>query len=92
MKTIVNIKLNKIAKRLAENQKLTVEFKEPVIDAIVAACTRAETGARNIDAIVDKTLAPQISSKLLAFMAESKTPTKLTISKGKDGEFKYKFI
>jgi type VI secretion system protein VasG len=92
MKTIVNIKLNKIAKRLSDNQKLMVEFKEPVIDSIVAACTRAETGARNIDAIVDKTLAPEISSKLLSFMAESKSPTKLTISKGKDGEFKYKFV
>ncbi|MEE9429800.1 MAG: AAA family ATPase, partial [Melioribacteraceae bacterium] len=92
MKTIVNIKLNKMAKRLYENQKLTVEFKEPVIDQIVAACTRAETGARNIDAIVDKTLAPEISSKLLEFMTESKSPTKLTISKGNEGEFKYKFI
>ncbi len=92
MKTIVNIKLNKMAKRLYENQKLTVEFKEPVIDQILAACTRAETGARNIDAIVDRTLAPEISSKLLEFMAESKSPSKLTISKGKDGEFKYKFI
>jgi len=92
MKTIVGIKLNKMAKRLYENQKLTVEFSKPVIDKIVAACTRAETGARNIDAIVDKTLAPEISSKLLAFMTESKSPTKLTISKAKDGGFKYKFV
>ena len=63
-----------------------------VIDEIVAACTRAETGARNIDAIIDRTLAPEISSKLLAFMTENKSPTKLTISKAKDGGFKYKFI
>ena len=92
MKSIVDMKLNKMAKRLRENQKLEVEFNKAVIDEIVASCTRAETGARNVDAIVDRTLAPEISSKLLAFMTEEKSPTKLTISKGKDGGFKYKFV
>jgi type VI secretion system protein VasG len=92
MKTIVDIKLNQMAKRLYENQKLTVEFNKAVIDEIVSACTRAETGARNIDAIVDRTLAPEISSKLLAFMTENKSPSKLTISKAKEGGFKYKFV
>jgi type VI secretion system protein VasG len=92
MKTIVDMKLNQMAKRLYQNQKLTVEFNKAVIDEIVAACTRAETGARNIDAIVDRTLAPEISSKLLAFMTENKSPTKLTISKAKEGGFKYKFV
>jgi type VI secretion system protein VasG len=92
MKTIVDMKLGQMAKRLYQNQKLTVEFNKAVIDEIVAACTRAETGARNIDAIVDRTLAPEISSKLLAFMTENKSPTKLTISKAKEGGFKYKFV
>lgn len=91
MKPIVEMKLNKIKKKLLENRGLTVEFNKSVIEDIVDSCTRAETGARNIDAIVDRKLAPEISSQLLQFMAEDKIPEKLTVSKNKDGSFKYKF-
>lgn len=91
MKPIVKLKLDKIARRLSENQKLEVEFSEPVLDDIVASCTRAETGARNIDAIVDRKLAPEISSQLLSFMAEGKNPEKLTVSKGENDSFVYNF-
>lgn len=92
MKPIVEIKLGKIQKRLLQNQNLVVEFNKAIIDDIVDNCTRAETGARNIDAIVDRKLAPEISSQLLGFMAEGKSPTKVTVTKAKDGSFKYKFV
>ncbi|HLG32073.1 MAG TPA: type VI secretion system ATPase TssH [Ignavibacteriaceae bacterium] len=91
MRPIVEMKLNKIKKRLMQNRKLEIEFNKTVIDDIVASCTRAETGARNIDAIVDRKLAPEISAQLLSFMAEGKDPQKLSVSKLKDGSFKYKF-
>jgi type VI secretion system protein VasG len=92
LKPIVEMKLGKIQKKLLQNQNLAVEFNKAVIDDIVDSCTRAETGARNIDAIVDKKLAPEISSQLLGFMAEGKSPSKVTVTKAKDGSFKYKFI
>lgn len=91
MKPIVKIKLGKIQKRLLQNQKLVVEFNDAVINDIVDSCTRAETGARNIDAIVDRKLAPEISSQLLGFMAEGNSPAKVVVTKSKDGTFKYKF-
>ena len=91
MKPIVEMKLGKIQNRLLNNQNLIVEFNKAVIDNIVESCTRAETGARNIDAIVDRKLAPEISAQLLGFMAEGKSPEKLNVTKAKDGSFKYKF-
>ena len=91
MKPIVELKLGKIKKRMQATQKLEIEFNKSVIDDIVASCTRAETGARNIDAIVDRKLAPEISAQLLGFMAEGKSPEKLVVNKAKDGSFKYKF-
>lgn len=92
MKLIVDLKLGKLAKRLKENQNLDIEFAKPVIDQIVGLCTAGETGARNIDAIIDRNLAPDISQQLLGFMADGKEPSKLTVNKDKDGKFKYKFI
>jgi len=91
LEPIVEMKLGKIKKRLLQNQNLSVEFNKAVITDIVESCTRAETGARNIDAIVDKKLAPEISSQLLGFMAEGKSPAKVVVTKAKDGSFKYKF-
>jgi type VI secretion system protein VasG len=91
MKPIVKIKLDKIRRRLFENQKLEVEFSDSVIDDIILSCTRAETGARNIDAIVDRKLAPEISMRLLGFLAEGKNPEKLTVAKGEDDSFVYNF-
>ena len=91
MKPIVEMKLGKIKKRLMDNRGLEVDFNKAIIEDIVESCTRAETGARNIDAIVDRKLAPEISAQLLAYMAEGKSPAKLNVSKAKDGSFKYKF-
>jgi type VI secretion system protein VasG len=91
MSQIVGLKLGKLTGRLKDNQNLTVEFAKPVIDEIVTNCTRAETGARNIDAIIDRNIAPEIAEKLLGFMAEGKAPASLKVSKGKDGGFQYKF-
>jgi type VI secretion system protein VasG len=91
MRPIVEMKLNKIKKRLMQNRKMEVTFDKKVIDDIAESCTRAETGARNIDAIIDRKLAPEISSQMLTFMAEGNEPDKLLVSKAKDGSFKYKF-
>lgn len=91
MRPIVEMKLSKIKKRLLNNQQLILEFDDSVIDEIVALCTRAETGARNIDAIVDKKLAPEISVKMLGFLAEGNSPSKLIVKKDESNEFIYEF-
>lgn len=91
MSMIVEMKLNKLARRLHLNQKMQVTFADEVVEWITNACTRAETGARNIDAIVDRTLGPDIAAQLLAFMAEGDSPSTLHIRKGEDGQFNYDF-
>lgn len=91
MKSIVELKLGRMGKRLRDNQNLELHFDAKVIDEITALCTRAETGARNIDAIIDRTLAPEISAKLLGFMAEGKSPKKLTVRIDEERELTYEF-
>ena len=91
MSFIVTMKLNKLAKRLETNQRMQVTFDAPVVEWITAACTRAETGARNIDAIIDRTLGPDISVQLLTFMAEGESPESLHVTLGEDDQFAYTF-
>lgn len=91
MEKIVILKLSRVTKRLKENQDIKVEFTKPVIKEIVSSCTRGETGARNIDAIIDRRISPEISEQLLGFLAEEKVPSNLTVGKDKSGNFTYKF-
>ena len=91
MKLIVQIKLGKLAKRLERNQRMQVTFADHVYDWVTSACTRAETGARNIDAIVDRTLVPEIAAKLLAFMADGEAPASLHVEMDEDDQFIYNF-
>lgn len=92
MTKIVKIKLAKVQRLLKKNRGMELQFHENVISDIVAACTRAETGARNIDAIVDRRLKPEISQKLLGFMADGKSPEKVTVGRGKNGGFTFDFV
>ncbi len=91
MKKIVDLKLNKLAQRLQNNQNIEVTFTDEIVDHIVASCTRAETGARNIDAIVDRSLTPEISQRILTLLAEGNSASQLKIGLGDNGAYTYEF-
>jgi len=87
---IVRLKLNKVGKRLAENQKMALEYSDAVVDTIAARCTEVETGARNIDHIVNRTILPELSTELLTQLgSEDVEFSKAVIDVGEDGRFTY---
>lgn len=65
MKEIVLHKLDKVATRLHERYKLKLDYQESLIQFILDNCKLAETGARNIDAVINRQLLPQLSHHLL---------------------------
>jgi type VI secretion system protein VasG len=67
---IVRLKLDKLAQRLARNNKLRLLYSDPVVDTIAARCTEVETGARNIDFILRGAVMPMLSQEILARMAD----------------------
>jgi type VI secretion system protein VasG len=77
---IVVLKLMKLGKRLMERHKLAFAVAPDVVQQIVRLCTVAQSGARNIDNILDQRLMPEISRQLLAGMAEGKAYTHLFVS------------
>ena len=88
---IVRLKLDKVGKRLRDNQKIAFYYSDAVTDQIVARCTEVETGARNIDHIVNKTLLPQIATEILTRMNSSEPMTRLAVDVAADGAFAYRF-
>jgi type VI secretion system protein VasG len=91
MKGIVKLKLGHLGRRLADNHGITLDCPESVIDQIAQRCTEVETGARNIDHIMQGNLLPKISTEILQKMAEGKLPEKLEIQIDGSGEFDIRF-
>lgn len=87
---IVRLKLDKVGKRLRENQKMAFSYSDAVVEAIAARCTEVETGARNIDHIVNRTILPALATELLSNMGdEGKSYGAVEISLNDAGSFAY---
>jgi type VI secretion system protein VasG len=62
---IVALKLAKVARRLHRHYGLTCQIEEGLHDALVAACLLPDTGARNIDSLLNQQILPVLSQQLL---------------------------
>lgn len=91
LKDIVELKLNKVVKRLASSQDMELVYTPEVVQQIADRCKEVETGARNIDHIINRTLLPEISTQILEQMGDESQPEKLQITIGDDGSFSYTF-
>jgi type VI secretion system protein VasG len=90
LRLITHLKLGKVERRLAESHGITFEVTPEARDALVARCTDPESGARDLDHVIDQAILPRISQRLLEQMAEDELPTRLTLGAA-DGEFTFAF-
>jgi hypothetical protein len=77
----------KLGKRLMEKHRLAFAVSPEVVRDIVLMCTTSQSGARNIDTVIDQKLMPLISGHLLRNMAEDKVFTHLFLSSDGRGGF-----
>ncbi len=89
IKGIIRLKLGKIARRVEENYGATFETTPELIDAIADRCTEVESGARNIDHILSRTLLPEMAAEFLGRMAAGGEIDAVRVSVGTDGAFTY---
>jgi type VI secretion system protein VasG len=89
LKTIVRLKLGKIARRLGEVHRVTLEHGDDLVTQVAARCTEVESGARNVDNILTNTLLPEVSTLLLSALVEGKRPVAVRVTVGESGEFAY---
>ncbi len=89
MKLIIRLQLGRIGKRLLENHGATFSYDEAVVDEIGSRCKEVESGARNVDSILTKTVLPDLSGEFLARMAEGASISKVHVRVGEGGAFAY---
>jgi type VI secretion system protein VasG len=90
LESIIRLKLDRIAARVGQNHKARFEYDEALVDAVFARCTEVDSGARNVDHILNGTLLPEIAESVLARMAEGRAIARIKVTASKDGDFKYK--
>ncbi|KAB2928830.1 MAG: type VI secretion system ATPase TssH [Dechloromonas sp.] len=86
---IIELKLGRIRDRVAANHKAEFLWDDKLVEAVLARCTEVDSGARNVDHILNGTLLPEIAEVVLARMAEAASVERIKVSAGKNGEFKY---
>ena len=89
LKKIIMLKLNKIQRRIQENQKITLTYADQFVDEVARRCTEVESGARNVDNILTNSLLPDISRQILGRMAEGEKLGAMHVTIGEDGGFVY---
>jgi type VI secretion system protein VasG len=89
MRKIIELQLGRIRTRLQENNRAQFSYDDVLVTAIAQRCTEVESGARNVDHILTRTLLPEISREFLARMAEGQAIAKVHVSVDGGGGFQY---
>ncbi len=89
MRSICRLQLGRIARRIAEHYRASFSYTDDVVASIVSRCTEVDTGARNVDHILTRSMLPEMSATFLARMAEGNTIRKVEVGVAEDGSFTY---
>lgn len=89
LEKIIRLKLGRIQKRIAANHKAEFSYDDAMVEAVLARCTEVDSGARNVDNILNGSLLPEISENVLAKMAAGSAIARIKVSASRKGEFKY---
>jgi type VI secretion system protein VasG len=87
---IVRLQLDRIGKRIRDNQAVTFVYDDEVVQHIVSLCNDPDSGGRIIDNIITNTLLPTLSREFLkrSLAKEEFKEARVTIE---EGSFGYKF-
>ncbi len=86
---IIELKLQRIRDRVASNHKATFAWDESLVDAVLQRCTEVDSGARNVDHILNGTLLPEIAENVLARMIDGGKIETITVGADETGGFRY---
>ncbi|RYE99620.1 MAG: type VI secretion system ATPase TssH, partial [Oxalobacteraceae bacterium] len=86
---IIELKLQRIGARIAANHKAAFGYDEALVEAVLARCTEVDSGARNVDNILNGTLLPEVAESVLARMAEGGAIERIEVTADEAGKFGY---
>ena len=91
LREIVVQRFERVGARLEAQQGLELTLSDAVIDAAAAHCARGAGGVRDIDALVNQTLLPRISTRILGAMNGGGSVNGVAVRLSEQGEWTCEF-
>ena len=92
IRKIIGLKLGKIGRRVEENYNAQFLYTDELVQLIADRCKEVDTGARNIDHILTKSLLPTLSSELLSRLADGKNIESVRVVVTPQQEFEFEIV
>lgn len=89
MMKICELNMKRIEKRVIENYKAAFSYSADVLLHIVARCQEVDTGARNIENILTRSLLPGLATECLSKMSTQESITNIHVGVTEEGQFTY---
>ena len=86
---IIALKLGRIGRRIRDHHHAEFNWDDALVEAVLARCTEVDSGARNVDHILNGTLLPEIAEAVLEKMAQGAAISKIKVGANAKGQFKY---
>jgi type VI secretion system protein VasG len=91
IRSIVSLKLGKLAQRFSRNHKAQFTWDDSVAQAITARCTEVDSGARNVDHILSHAVLPELSRQVLEKISMSDAFGEVHMGVDTHGDFSFTF-
>ncbi|MGF6775418.1 type VI secretion system ATPase TssH [Paraburkholderia sp. GAS334] len=85
LESIVKLKIGKVAERLRRQHNVALSCDEALTASLAQLCLARESGARNVDALLNQRILPAVSRELLARMADGLAPAEIRLSMSPKG-------
>jgi type VI secretion system protein VasG len=92
LKTIIDMRLRRVGDLLRQNHKAEFAYTPELVDAIAARCKEVESGARNVDHILNHKVLPAVAVELLARQAEGKAVSAVRLQTGDAGQIIHEIV
>ncbi|QBQ99377.1 type VI secretion system ATPase TssH [Paraburkholderia pallida] len=86
---IIELKLERIRRRIESNHSAAFEWDDSLVEAVLARCTEVDSGARNVDHILNGTLLPELAQQVLERIAQGTALASVAVRANDAGEFEY---
>jgi type VI secretion system protein VasG len=86
---IIELKLGRIRTRIDANHGAQFDWDESLVDAVLARCTEVDSGARNVDHILNGTLLPELAQHVLTRLADGVAIESIAVRANDAGDFHY---
>jgi len=89
MRGIIELQLGRIGRRVRENYRAEFVYSPEVVTTILGRCREVDSGARNVDHILSRTMLPEMAREFLGRLALGQSIGRVHVAVNDQGVFSY---